>query len=190
MQTDNLEIKCPVCGANLIKTSWGYGCSKYQDGCKFSIGAICGKQLTEKQVAILIESGHIGPISGFKSKAGNTFTASLKLVQNETGSAYPYKIEFEFPESDNQSNTHEDVKVVCPMCSGNIKQGRYGWVCEKECGVSIPYQICGKELDAKIATELLSGSKTEKMDGFISKKKKPFSAALYLDEDGKLKFDF
>ena len=37
---------CPVCGSPMNRFDWGYGCSGYQEGCKFSVGAICEKKLT------------------------------------------------------------------------------------------------------------------------------------------------
>ena len=80
--------KCPVCGRDVVKTKWGYGCSGYKDGCKFSIGEICKKNLTEKQVESLLNKKITTEISGFVSKSGKKFSAKLKL----NGS----KIEFEF----------------------------------------------------------------------------------------------
>jgi hypothetical protein len=38
--------------------------------------------------------------------------------------------------------------------------------------------------------EILKNKKSSKLTGFWSKKKKPFSATLVIEDDGKLKFDF
>lgn len=82
-------VKCPVCGSQIRTTAWGYGCSGFKtNGCKFSIGEICGKKLTEKQVQKLLKEGKTSEIKGFTSKAGKKFDAKLKL--NGT------KIEFDF----------------------------------------------------------------------------------------------
>lgn len=72
-------LNCPLCGKPVRKVSFGWGCSGYKDGCKFTIGTICGKKLTELQVKQLIENKRTNQISGFKSKAGKTFRAALCL---------------------------------------------------------------------------------------------------------------
>lgn len=83
-------LKCPVCGKNIIKLKWGYGCSGFKEGCKFGISElIAGKKLTEKQIKSLIEKGQTSEIKGFKSKAGKKFNAKLKLDKDG-------KVQFDF----------------------------------------------------------------------------------------------
>lgn len=82
--------KCPSChqGELLEKKSF-YGCSRYQEGCKFTISKrIASKKITASQVRDLCEKGLTKPIKGFKSKKGSSFSARLKLTQE--------KIEFDF----------------------------------------------------------------------------------------------
>lgn len=85
------NLKCPLCGNNIRKTSWGYGCSNYKAGCKFGINQkICEKKLTDKQIEALILKGETNKIKGFKSKkTGKTFSA--KLIMDKTG-----KVSFSF----------------------------------------------------------------------------------------------
>ena len=83
------NIKCPLCGNDLHKYSWGWGCTNYKNGCKFSVSStICGKKLTDKQIVTLITKKKTKEINGFISKSGKPFNAALKL----NGS----KIEFVF----------------------------------------------------------------------------------------------
>lgn len=84
-----LGVDCPVCGKPMIITKWGYGCSAWRDGCKFSVGTICQKRITENQARMLITKGKSPLIKGFLSKSGKTFDAYLVL---DGGS-----IKFEFP---------------------------------------------------------------------------------------------
>lgn len=84
------RLLCPLCGKKLNKMAWGYGCSGYKEGCKFSAGEICGKKITENQLVSLITKGKTGIIKGFKSKAGKEFDAHL-VLEKSTG-----KINFEF----------------------------------------------------------------------------------------------
>ena len=61
------------------KQSWGYGCSGYKEGCRFSVGMICKKILTENQFRKLLNERDTGLIRGFKSKNGKPFSAHLLL---------------------------------------------------------------------------------------------------------------
>lgn len=73
-------MNCPLCGKPLTEISFGYGCSGYRtDGCRFSIGDLCGKKLTETQVKNLLK-GNIVKVRGMKSKAGKKFDAEVNLV--------------------------------------------------------------------------------------------------------------
>lgn len=75
-------VPCPVCGRPMKKYGWGYGCSGYKEGCRFSVGMICKKVLTENQFRKLLTERDSGLISGFKSKAGKSFRAHLLLDES------------------------------------------------------------------------------------------------------------
>lgn len=88
---DKIIGKCPCCGKDVIKTSWGYGCSGFKTGCKFSISnVIASKKITDKVVSSLLENGISYKLSGFKSKTGNEFSARLILDKEDQ------KIKFSF----------------------------------------------------------------------------------------------
>lgn len=73
--------KCPVCGKDVVRTRYGYGCSGYKDGCKFSVNnVICGRVISVANIKMLLETGKTSKIEGFVSKrTGNRFAANLKL---------------------------------------------------------------------------------------------------------------
>ncbi len=73
--------KCPVCGKDVVRTRYGYGCSGYKEGCKFSVNnVICGRVISLSNMKLLLETGKTSKIEGFVSKrTGNTFSAQLKL---------------------------------------------------------------------------------------------------------------
>ena len=61
-----LGIACPVCGAELVTTPFGYGCSNYKKdstGCGFSIGTIAGRDLSEEEFRDLITKGRTDVLS-------------------------------------------------------------------------------------------------------------------------------
>lgn len=74
--------KCPLCGGNVRRTNFGYGCSSYKEnGCKFAVSMrICGRVIPLSAVRQLLESGKTDKLNGFISKkSGKSFDASLKL---------------------------------------------------------------------------------------------------------------
>lgn len=73
--------KCPVCGKDVVRTRYGYSCTGYRDGCKFSVNnVILGRTVSMSNVKKLLESGSTYNIDGFVSKrTGKSFSARLKL---------------------------------------------------------------------------------------------------------------
>ncbi len=76
--------KCPVCGKNVVKGRYGYGCLGYKDGCKFRIsGVICGRVISLSNAAELLKTGRSYKIKGFISpRTGKSFDSYLKLDDN------------------------------------------------------------------------------------------------------------
>ena len=73
--------KCPVCGRDVVRSRYGYGCSGYKEGCRFSVSnVICGRVISVSNIKQLLETGKTYKIEGFVSKrTGNKFAAQLKL---------------------------------------------------------------------------------------------------------------
>lgn len=93
-----IGAKCPICGGEIETRPFGYSCGNYnKDGCKFAIGIIAKKRLSEEQVKELVQEGKISNVTGFISKTGKTFSAGLKLVCEETeGVREKASVEFDF----------------------------------------------------------------------------------------------
>ena len=72
---------CPLCGKKIIRSTFGYGCTGYKDGCKFAVSnVICGRVISKSNVKQLLETGKTHQIEGFISpKKGTMFNARLKL---------------------------------------------------------------------------------------------------------------
>jgi DNA topoisomerase-3 len=74
---------CPKCKQGSVKKPNGqnfYGCSRYREGCNFSINeTIAKKALTPKQVEALCVKGKTALLKGFISKQGKPFEAYLTL---------------------------------------------------------------------------------------------------------------
>lgn len=186
------NVKCPVCGGDIVKTTFGYGCSNYdrenkEGSCKFNLGTISGVKLKEATVTELLTNGITQTIQGFKSKSGKKFDAKLALNKDEDGIVTGCKFVF-----DTEEELIENVK--CPKCQSSIIKGHMGYRCasyNKDGGCDFFVgKIAGVLLTKEQLTMLLTEKKTETVAGFTSKKGSLFDAKLKLDENNKIVFDF
>ena len=175
------DVKCPLCGGDMVKTPFGYGCANYKKGdpgsCRFSVGQIAGVKLKEAQVKELLTNGKTGVIEGFIAKTGMKFDAPLKLTKEG-------QITFDFPEKPKPVET----TVKCPKCGGLLKKSQ--WYYECDCGFRLGHTVAKVPLSEEIIKELLETGKTkEKVTGFTSKAGNVFDACLKY-EDERISFDF
>ena len=72
--------KCPLCGRDVMRYRYSYGCSGYKEGCAFSVRtSICKRNISVSNMKMLLETGRTSKIERFISKKGNPFSASLRL---------------------------------------------------------------------------------------------------------------
>lgn len=115
---------------------------------------------------------------------------AVALAQDEIRQVFAQSLND--PASPDYCGYYGDEAGICPLCGKTVKRGRYAYVCEsgKEgCGLRIPVALCGRNISMAEAKALLTAGRTEKLEGFVSKKGKPFTSALKL-ENGKTEFDF
>ena len=80
---------CPLCGKNVIRGKFSYGCMGYAEGCEFKIGVnICKRDIPINEISRLLDTGSTATLDGFISKKFKRFKA--KLVLNKD------KVEFKF----------------------------------------------------------------------------------------------
>ncbi len=72
---------CPLCGNEVVKGKYSYGCRGYKEGCKFRINlSICSRAIPIHQARKLLSEGKTDLIEGFVSpRTGNFFSACLRL---------------------------------------------------------------------------------------------------------------
>jgi DNA topoisomerase-3 len=100
---------CPVCGRDVIENRKGYSCwTKDDPGCGFVIWKRkAGKTLPVSVVKELMATGRTEkPVTGFRSRAGRTFRAKLRLEQNEEGK---WRVEFDEDWAKEPQDTGEPV---------------------------------------------------------------------------------
>ena len=76
---------CPLCGKDVVRGKFFYGCRGYKEGCAFKVGIyICGRAISVSNIKLLLQSGRTSKIQGFVSKkTGKTFDGRLKLENGE-----------------------------------------------------------------------------------------------------------
>jgi DNA topoisomerase-3 len=191
-----LGVSCPICGGDIVQTPFGFGCSNYdkenENSCRFSIGKLLGKDLTEAQVKELLTDGRTSTIRGFKSKAGKKFDARVALSKDENGKVTGIKFDFE----DLEQPKLKDAK--CPICGGDVVKTQFGYGCsnynkddaENSCRFSINSKIAGLKMTDTIVKKLLADKKTDVLKGFTAKSGSKFDAPLKLNDEGQVVFDF
>lgn len=188
------EFCCPKCNAPLTQTDKAVGCSNWKNGCDFTIWkTMAKKKLTENQIKQLIENGETDVIHGFKSNAGKSFDAALKL-NSETK-----KVEFDFTKTDNGAyKTGYDTDWgLCPICGKPLVEtgkavGCSGW--KEGCGFTIWKTMSQKRLSEKEIRELIQYKATLKpVKGMKKADGTPFKSdpkLVWSDQENRIIFEF
>jgi DNA topoisomerase III len=203
-----LATPCPNCGGAVKENYRRYACIgklPATEGCGFSISKIPGSRAFElDEVERFLADKKIGPLEGFRSKAGWPFTAELKLVFDDEQNNW--KLEFDFGEDakrDGESGEPIDFSGTeslgpCPKDQGRVFEHGTSYVCEHAVGAQVTCDFkSGKIiLQQPVAREqmgkLLATGATDLLDGFVSNKtRRKFKARLAYDKkEGKVSFEF
>ena len=74
---------CPLCGKDVVKGRYNYGCLGYKEGCNFKISFnICKKIITKEIAKELLTNKITKEIEGFISKNNKEFKGKLKLEED------------------------------------------------------------------------------------------------------------
>jgi DNA topoisomerase-3 len=175
------------------------------EGCGFSITKIPGGRSFElDEVEAFLRDKRIGPLEGFRSKAGWPFTAELKLAWDDE--IDNWKLEFDFGEdAKKEGESGEPVDFSdqeslgpCPKSGGRVFEHGTNYVCEHSVGSEVTCDFrSGKIiLQQPIAREqmskLLADGRTDLLENFVSNKtRRKFKARLAWDaKEGKVGFEF
>jgi DNA topoisomerase-3 len=187
-----LEVKCPKCGKGPFEED--YRTFKCKSCGLIVWKTMAGRLFERSEIEKLLRDGRVGPLEGFRSKMGRKFNAPVKLGEDfkqqfdfgENGSAEPQKVD---------PKQHEALGL-CPICQkGQIYVLDRAYACEnavaspKTCSFRISKHILHREIPKEQVQKLIATGKTDLLHKFISKKGRPFSAHLKL-ENGKVGFEF
>ena len=186
-----LKTPCPNC-AGVVQESYGATtasasgaaawASRHQDP--------CGRAFELAEVEQFLENKRIGPLQGFRSKAGWPFTAELALAFDEEEKNW--KLEFDFGKDEDPAATGEIVDLSaqdplgpCPKCGARVFEWGSNYVCERAVPTeSHPTPTCdfrsGKiilqqPVEREQMAKLLATGKTDLLDKFVSMRtRRPF----------------
>lgn len=205
-----LTTPCPNCGGVVKENYRRYACTGQDgnsEGCGFSFGKTpAGRTFEVTEVEQFLRDKHIGPLDGFRSKAGWPFVAEIILKYSEEEKNW--KLEFDFGNED-ESETGELVDFAgkeslgaCPKCGGAVYDHGKNYVCEKSvptaaqptpsCDFKSGQIILQQPVEREQMMKLLATGKTDMLDKFVSMRtRRPFKAMLAWDaEAGKVNFEF
>ena len=206
-----LQAPCPNCGGIVKENYRRYTCtgkSGNEDGCGFSFGkSPAGRTFEPAEVEQFLRDKHIGPLDGFRSKAGWPFVAEMVLKYDDE--AKNWKLEFDFGDD---KDGEEDGEIVdfstqtalgaCPKCGGSVFEHGKNYVCEKSvpthaqptpsCDFKSGQIILQQPIEREQMQKLLATGKTDMLEKFVSMRtRRAFKAMLAWDaEAGKVNFEF
>ncbi len=203
-----LATPCPNCGGVIKENYRRFACTGADgatEGCGFSITKIpAGRAFEIAEAEAFLRDRKIGPLEGFRSKAGWPFTAELKLAFDEE--IHNWKLEFDFGEDARQGEgdgepvdfSDQQSLGACPKCKGHVYEHGSNYVCEHSVGAPVTCDfktgkiILQQPVSHEEVTKLLATGKTGLLDGFVSNKtRRKFKAFLSYDaKEGKVSFEF
>ncbi len=206
-----LEAPCPNCGGVVKENYRRYACTGadgHSEGCGFSFTkSPAGRTFEVAEAEAFVRDRHIGPLDGFRSKAGWPFVAEMTLKYSDEDRNW--KLEFDFGDDRNAEETGElvdfagqDSLGACPVCGAPVYEHGSNYVCSKAvptaaqptpgCSFKSGKIILQQPVAREQMSKLLETGKTDLLDKFVSMRtRRNFKAFLAWDKEaGKVNFEF
>lgn len=206
-----LQTPCPNCGGIVKENYRRYACTGKSgtgaDACGFSFGkSPAGRTFETAEAEQLLRDKKIGPLEGFRSKAGWPFTSEIVIKYDDE--AHNYKLEFDFGDDKKGEESGEIVEFEdaslgpCPICGSEVHEHGSNYVCSKavptaaqptpSCTFKSGKVILQQPVEREQMQKLLETGKTDLLDKFVSMRtRRNFKAHLAWDKEaGKVNFEF
>ena len=138
----------------------------------------------------------MGPLTGFRSRAGKPFSAGIRLTPD-------YKLEFDFGQAgleEEERNppdfTGQESLGACPKCGARVFEYGAVYVCERavgrarSCDFRSGKMILQQPVERAQMQKLLASGRTDLLTQFVSRKGRRFKAYLAKTAEGKVGFEF
>lgn len=198
---------CPACGSDVIESVWGYRCVKNNPPervCEFILwkdrfGRYIDRSLAER----LLRERTVGPIDGFIDRSGReVIKGTLSLKRDEEKGAWVLDTKFGAPAAAGEGEEGAEQIIgpsfPCPAHPDcEIIETTHRWVCKKvmdgteRSGPLLPKKVCQRDIEPEeAATYFGAEAKTPLLEGFTSKRGRPFRGMLIRKPTGKHGFEF
>ena len=204
-----LESPCPNCGGVVKENYRRFACvgKPGAEPCGFSFGkSPAGRTFETAEANALLRDKKIGPLEGFRSKAGWPFTSEIVIKYDDE--THNYKLEFDFGDDKKGEESGELVEFedaalgACPICASEVHEHGSNYVCTRavptaaqptpSCTFKSGKIILQQPVEREQMHKLLATGKTDLLDKFVSMRtRRAFKAHLAWDKEaGKVNFEF
>jgi DNA topoisomerase-3 len=198
---------CPNCGGKVIESVWGYRCENNDPEdrkCDFILwkdrfGRYIDRTLAER----LLRERTVGPIDGFVDRSGRELVkGTLTLKKDEEKGSWVLDTKFGAATTgDGEEQAPEQIigpAFPCAMHEGcEIVETTHRWVCRKvlegteKQGPQLPKKVCLRDLEPEEVVAFFGEqAKTALLEGFTSRRGRPFKGMLIRKPTGKHGFEF
>ena len=187
-----LSARCPKCGGEVHEQYKKFACVN----CDFGFWKIMGgRQIEPAEAETLLTERSVGPLDGFRSRIGRPFSAKLRLNGDD-------EVEFDFGPriGDDDGATYDFSGQTplgpCPKCGARVFETPNAYVCERavgegrSCDFRSGRTILTRTIEPAQMTKLLETGKTDLLQFVSARTRRPFSAYLVKQPDGKVGFEF
>ncbi|MBI2294824.1 MAG: DNA topoisomerase III [Betaproteobacteria bacterium] len=188
-----VEAPCPRCGGVVQENYRKFQCQS----CEFSLWKVtAGREWAPEEVAALITTRFVGPLTGFRSRMGRPFAAGIRLTDD-------FRVQFDFGHARPEDETEgapdfsgQESLGACPKCGARVFEHGAAYVCEKavgpkrSCDFRSGRMILQQPIERAQMKKLLATGRSDLMSRFISKKGRRFKAYLVKTAGGKVGFEF
>jgi DNA topoisomerase-3 len=188
-----VEAPCPKCGGVVQENYRKFRCQN----CDFSLWVVLsGREWAPEEIAELVTRRFVGPLTGFRSRAGKPFSAGIRLTAE-------HKLEFDFGQArdDEEAQNPPDFSAqesvgACPKCRARVFEHGAVYVCEnavgraRSCDFRSGKMILQQPVERAQMQKLLATGRTELLTQFVSRKGRRFKAYLVKTPEGKVGFEF
>ena len=199
---------CPSCvQGEVVESIWGYRCSRNESTeseCRFMLWKDRGGRYIDRVLAArLVADRKAGPLVGFVDRFGRQLTGTLFLEPEDDTPGGKWTLRTEYGDEEAPDAVPEergDVLFPCPCedetCAGVVETNRR-YVCPKfldrdaKRGPVLPKVVCLRPmLPEEIAAFFAEEARTPMIEGFTSRRGRPFTGLLFRKPNGKHGFEF
>jgi len=171
---------CPACNKPVRERGKVFTCETGRE-CPFVVFAeMSGRAMRAAEVRELLSSGQTSVLDGFKPRdGGDSYAARLRWSGTRV----------EVERADARSN--EGSVGSCPRCQSEVHFARNSWRCTgPDCDFKVRGEVASRLLDPAEVRGLLQQGRTPRLYGFRHSRGTYFKAALVLDTEKGVQFDY